>query len=89
MSRCRYIRADRIEFELCESNMPQRYRDFCRRVINDENLSPTADVVRVTRCRDCINRRSAKVNEKGFLVCSASGMEITDDDYCSYGKGVM
>jgi hypothetical protein len=30
-------------------------------------------------------RQKAKVNRKGFLICPASGMEITDDDYCSYG----
>lgn len=35
------ISAKRIEFELCESNMPKQYRDFCRRVLNDENLTPT------------------------------------------------
>ena len=37
----RLISAKRIEFELCESNMPKQYRDFCRRVLNDENLTPT------------------------------------------------
>lgn len=37
----RLVKASKVEFELCESNMPQKYRDFCRRVINDENLVPT------------------------------------------------
>lgn len=37
------ISRKRIEFELCESNMPKKYRDFCRRVINSESLSPTID----------------------------------------------
>lgn len=37
----RLVNAQKVEFELCESNMPQKYRDFCRRVINDENLVPT------------------------------------------------
>lgn len=23
---------------------------------------------------------------KGFLICPASGMEIIDDDFCSYGE---
>lgn len=36
------------------------------------------------RCKDCAYKERAKVNDKGFLICPASGMEITDDDYCSY-----
>ena len=50
-----------------------------------ENL-PTADVVEVTFCKDCRYYQDAKVNEKGFLICPASGMEITVMDYCSYGQ---
>ena len=49
---------------------------------------PNADVVPVVRCKDCIYRRRAKINEKGFLICPASGMEIKDDDFCSYGAKV-
>lgn len=40
----------------------------------------------VVRCKDCVNVQSAKINKKGFLVCQASGLEITDDDFCSYGE---
>ena len=40
----------------------------------------------VVRCRDCIYKERAAVNEKGYLICPASGMEITDRDYCSYGE---
>lgn len=39
-----FISRKRIEFELCESNMPFRYRDFCRRVINNEDLSPSIEL---------------------------------------------
>ena len=31
------ISRKRIRFELGESTMPKRYRDFCLRVIDDEN----------------------------------------------------
>ena len=48
--------------------------------------TPTVNAVPVVRCRDCIYKRKAKVNKKGFLICPASGMEITDDDFCSYGE---
>ena len=44
------------------------------------------DVVEVTFCKDCRYYQDAKVNEKGFLICPASGMEITEMDYCSYGQ---
>ena len=47
---------------------------------------PATDVVDVTFCKDCRYYQDAKVNEKGFLICPASGMEITETDYCSYGE---
>lgn len=40
----------------------------------------------IWRCKDCASKEKAAVNAKGFLVCPASGMEITDDDFCSYFK---
>ena len=46
----------------------------------------TADVAPVVRCKECRYYQNAKVNKKGFLICPASGMEITEDDYCSYGE---
>lgn len=39
----------------------------------------------LVRCKDCINMKEATVNKKGFLICPASGMEITEFDFCSYG----
>ena len=44
------------------------------------------DAVQVVRCGECRYRELAKVNCKGYTICPASGMEITDDDYCSYGE---
>lgn len=44
-----------------------------------------ADVAEVVRCKDCRYYQDAKANKKGFLICPASGMEITETDYCSYG----
>ena len=35
------IGRNRVLYELCESNMPKIYRDFCRRVLTDEELTPT------------------------------------------------
>ena len=42
----------------------------------------------IGRCKDCAHKQKAKVNDKGFLVCPASGMEITDDDFCGYFEEV-
>ena len=53
-------------------------------ILGDEyDFSAIAPVV---RCKDCRYYQTAKVNEKGFLICPASGMEITETDYCSYGQ---
>jgi hypothetical protein len=46
---------------------------------------PAADVAEVVRCKDCQYYQDAKINKKGFLICPASGMEISETDYCSYG----
>ena len=46
----------------------------------------TVDAVPVVRCRDCAYAQRAKINEKGYRICPASHMEITDDDFCSYGR---
>lgn len=35
------ISRKRIRFELGESTMPKKYKDFCLRVIDDEHLTPT------------------------------------------------
>ena len=50
------------------------------------DLIPAADVAPVVRCKNCAHKERATVNEKGFLICPASGMEITPDDFCSYGE---
>lgn len=47
---------------------------------------PAADVAEVVRCKECRYYQDAKINKKGFLICPASGMEITETDYCSYGE---
>lgn len=46
---------------------------------------PTADVQEIVRCKDCSYFCKATVNKKGFLICPTSGMDITNNDFCSYG----
>ena len=43
-------------------------------------------LVEVVRCKDCKYATKAKWNKKGYRICPASHMEITDDDFCSYGE---
>lgn len=50
------------------------------------NAAPTADVAPVVRCKNCKYLANATVNDNGFLICDISDMEITPDDYCSYGE---
>ena len=57
--------------------------DAACRVIDN---APTVDAVVVTRCKDCEYLVNAVVNANGFLICDVSGMEITPDDFCSYGE---
>lgn len=48
-----------------------------------EKKNPDCEIV--VRCKNCNYKEKATVNDKGFLICPASGMEITDEDFCSYG----
>lgn len=38
----------------------------------------------VGRCGECKAKEKAVINDKGFLICPSSGMEITGNDFCSY-----
>lgn len=42
--------------------------------------------MRPVYCHECAYHKDAKVNDKGFLICPASGMEITNFDFCSYAE---
>ena len=68
---------------------PYEENDFSQQmdvILAIVDAQPTADVVEVTFCKDCRYYQDAKVNEKGFLICPASGMEIIETDFCSYGQ---
>ena len=47
---------------------------------------PTADVVEVVRCKDCRHFEYSQINNRGFRICQASKMDITENDFCSYGE---
>lgn len=58
------------------------YGYIIQRIIDE---TPAIDAVPVMRCREC-KYRPDKPNQNGFLVCGASGMEISNEDFCSYGE---
>ena len=49
------------------------------------NLQPAVDAVEVVRCKDC-ERRTQSCGM--VLHCSLNGIQVDDDDFCSYGKRV-
>ena len=68
--------------EALESELDRLRRERDQAV---EELHRNTDAVPVVRCKDCVYKASAEVID-GFLICPASGMEICDDDFCSYGE---
>jgi hypothetical protein len=76
---------DETAYQYKIAKIPMEERTFVRAWETAQNM-PTIDAVPVVRCGECRYRQKAKVNRKGFLICPASGMEITDDDFCSYGE---
>lgn len=63
-------------------NEEQAKAYFWARKALQSTLTPPNEWVRV---KDCQYYQDAKTNKKGFLICPAFGMEITETDYCSYG----
>lgn len=52
-----------------------------KKALKDWNTRPAPPV---GRCGECKAKEKAVINDKGFLICPSSGMEITDNDFCSY-----
>lgn len=61
-----YASLRKIEFELCGGNLPEKYKAFVRRVLNDRNLIPAADVAPVVH-----GRWMKRI--KGGTLCSRCG----------------
>lgn len=77
---------DRLNKNLSACN-PGTFSEMCYAdAIETVKHLPSADAVPVVRCKDCVHWREAVTNDKGFLICPASGMEITESDFCSYGE---
>ena len=73
---------ERLFYEQVESGATDLFDAF-EDALQD---AQTVDAVPVVRCKDCVHWREAVTNDKGVLICPASGMEITESDFCSYGE---
>lgn len=66
-----------------EQTHDERRRNMRLNYANE--LKKRIDRYSLVRCKDCKYNRG-EVNKKGFLICSANGMDITDEDFCSWGE---
>ena len=69
----REMAADCIVLECDDVTLEQ-----ARQAIKD---CPSADVVKVVRCKDCIH-----YDEHNRWQCDRFGQSVNADDYCSYGE---
>lgn len=57
------------------------YRKSVLRIVDEQ---PTVDAVEVVRCKDC---KSYYTDECGVMCLKSKGlMNISEDDFCSYGE---
>ena len=84
-----YASLRKIEFELCGGNLPEKYKAFVRRVLNDRNLIPSADVAPVvhgrwmhSRYEDCSEQfkrvKCSQCNQEAY----AMAFYVVDGHYC-------
>jgi len=66
-------------------NLVTASNDIDRALREYQDKEENGELVSVVRCKDC-RYRNGKVNSKGFEVCDATGMDITDEDFCSWGE---
>ena len=86
----RYIDADLIQYEPMLRPQGNGMYEDCEITYHDEiDNMPTADVVEVVRCNDCIRLDKGENDSECWCECTAHFgryFEVSDDDYCSFGK---
>lgn len=74
-----------IHCEVCDYWEKEAYPNDCE--YNDgepcEYFKSAADVAHVVRCKDCI---ISYYHSDGDFVCGRTGVNVDDDDFCSYGE---
>ena len=77
-----YASLRKIEFELCGGNLPEKYKAFVRRVLNDRNLIPAADVAPVVH-GEWVLFRSSVTGELSLYFCASCRAASTEkSNYC-------
>lgn len=56
------------------------------RLFADIGKIPTADVVEIVRCRDCVHRDPEDKKCDGAFQARGGIFQMDDDDFCSYGE---
>ena len=61
----------------------KQYRESVLRIVDEQ---PTADVVRVVRCKDCIHRDPEDKKCDCSFRAKGGIFPMDDNDFCSYGE---
>lgn len=83
----RYIDADLLLERIYPYNGvdKSKYAINAKAVFEAIRKSPTADVVEVVRCKDCVHYQDGECNHFGYYTYAP---EVDDNDFCSYGERV-
>ena len=83
----RYIDADNYKKDLIQLGFLPAL------VVSVLDKQPTADVVKVVRCKDCVSSRPLNRNDRfearysdGCVYCMRTDEGVAYADYCSYGE---
>lgn len=79
-----YASLRKIEFELCGGNLPEKYKAFVRRVLNDRNLIPASDVAPVVHGRWVTHYRSGTPVAKGYVSTCCDMWNNRKSNYCPH-----
>ena len=76
-----YASLRKIEFELCGGNLPEKYKAFVRRVLDDRNLIPAADVAPVVHGQWDDSGRYTFPSGSTAVRCTNCGCALTESEY--------
>lgn len=78
----RYIDADELIFIGLDNPDDDHLFEFVPKEFIDN--APTADVVEVVRCKDCIHHKPFPFSEEH--ICDVFDWKSEDDDFCSFAE---
>lgn len=79
------ISRKKIRFELGESTMPKKYREFCIKVIDDETLTPAVEIQKLNSMTVKEYTRELCGNTSYISECPSCGEILNSDkrqNYC-------